>query len=172
MSFGRCSFNPKFIVIDLEIERTHYSLRREHTNNIMEAMRNNHERRNIGELIVGLNFNTSNSNGGGANGRNGGEEVQKPQRQIDPYSFEYYARLTWDRTYSSIRYPSINVANFEIKQTIINIISNSVSFYGLSSKELNIYLHSLLYLCITFGINGALKDTILLITPILFVGKC
>ena len=60
----------------------------------------------------------------------------------------------------SIRNPTIQANNFEIKLGTIQMIHNSVEFRGLPNDDPNDHLVSFLEICDTFKYNGVTEDAI------------
>ncbi|KAL0445896.1 UNVERIFIED_CONTAM: hypothetical protein Slati_1717500 [Sesamum latifolium] len=77
------------------------------------------------------------------------------ERPMMEYSFP-----TADGTISSIAKPSVEVNNFEIKPSIIQIIRSSVQFSDLPDEDPNKHLINCLEICDTFRFNGVSNDAV------------
>ena len=60
----------------------------------------------------------------------------------------------------SIRRPTIQANNFEIKPAIIQMIQQTVQFRGLSQEDPNVHIANFLEICHTFKHNGVTDDAI------------
>ncbi|XP_017973358.1 PREDICTED: uncharacterized protein LOC108661397 [Theobroma cacao] len=67
-----------------------------------------------------------------------------------------YAILLMQGLLSSIRRPTIQVNNFKIKPTIIQMIQTLVQFGELPNNEMNVHIVNFLEFCDTFKHNGVL----------------
>ena len=91
------------------------------------------------------------------NGGNQGAEIVPAQNNDRPL-YEY-ARPQVTGFRSSIRRPSVEANNFEIKPAaFIQMIQNSVQFSGSSLDDPNAHLANLLEICDTFRYNGVFDD--------------
>ncbi|XP_062115708.1 uncharacterized protein LOC133829893 [Humulus lupulus] len=95
--------------------------------------------------------NVANNNLNQGNAGNVAAEADLPLRD--------YVLLTVTSVHSSIRPPTMEVNNFEIKPSIIQKVQNCVQFGGLPNDLL---ITNFLELCDTFKMNGVSNDAILL----------
>ena len=63
-------------------------------------------------------------------------------------------------TQRSITRPSINSNNFEIKPSLIQMIQNTVQFFGISKEDPNDHIAEFLELCDTIKMNGVTEDAL------------
>ena len=63
-------------------------------------------------------------------------------------------------TQCSIARPSINSNNFEIKPSLIQIIQNTVQFFGMTKEDPNDHIAEFLELCDTIKMNGVTEDVL------------
>ena len=86
--------------------------------------------------------------------------LEQANRATNQRSLIDYATLTVEGTASSIRRPSIQANNFEIKPGIIQMIQTSIQFNGLPSDDPNQHIANFLEICDTFKQNGVTDDAI------------
>ncbi|WRX08623.1 Retrotransposon gag domain - like 6 [Theobroma cacao] len=89
------------------------------------------------------------------NGNNAINLVPEANRTLRDYVVPLLQGL-----HQSIRKPSINANNFEIKPAYIQMIQSSVQFGGLPSDDPNSHLVNFLKICDTFKYNGVTDDAI------------
>ncbi|XP_017982310.1 PREDICTED: uncharacterized protein LOC108663236 [Theobroma cacao] len=89
------------------------------------------------------------------NGNNAINLVPEANRALRDYVVPLLQGL-----HQSIRRPSINANNFEIKLAYIQIIQSLVQFGGLLSVDPNSHLENFLEICYTFKYNGVTDDII------------
>ena len=65
----------------------------------------------------------------------GAVRVENPRRTLMEY-----AQPSIDGTASCIRKPQVQANNFELKASYVNMIQNSVQFYGLPSENPNLHI--------------------------------
>ena len=63
-------------------------------------------------------------------------------------------------TQCSIARPSINSNNFEIKPSLIQIIQNTVQFFGMTKEDPNDHISEFLKFCDTIKMNGVTEDAL------------
>ena len=63
-------------------------------------------------------------------------------------------------TQRSITRPSINSNNFKIKPSLIQMIQNTVQFFGMSKEDPNDHIAEFLELCDTIKMNGVTEDAL------------
>ncbi|XP_075640377.1 uncharacterized protein LOC142612142 [Castanea sativa] len=71
-----------------------------------------------------------------------------------------YATPSVNGATSSIRRPTIQANNFEIKPAIIQMIQQTVQFGGLSQEDPNVHIANFLEICDTFKHNGVIDNEI------------
>ena len=69
-----------------------------------------------------------------------------------------YALPSLNETTTNIRRPAIQANSFEIKPAIIQMIQNTVQFYGLPNKDPNAHIANFLKICDTFKPNVVIDD--------------
>ena len=63
-------------------------------------------------------------------------------------------------TQRSITRPSINSNNFEIKPSVIQMIQNTVQFFGMTKEDPNDHIVEFLELCDNIKMNGVTEDAL------------
>ena len=83
------------------------------------------------------------------------------RRELEgPRSLRDYAKPAVDNVQSSIRNPTIQANNFEIKPSIIQMIQTCVQFGGAPNDDPNLHLSSFIEICDTFKYNGVSEDAV------------
>ncbi|XP_021279860.1 uncharacterized protein LOC110413413 [Herrania umbratica] len=110
-----------------------------------------HRRENLQVATLNQTMAEDNNN----NGNNAINLVPEANRALRDYAVPLVQGL-----HQSIRRPSINANNFEIKPAYIQMIQSSVQFSGLPSDDPNSHLVNFLEICDTFKYNGVTDDAI------------
>ena len=85
-------------------------------------------------------------------------EENNGENQVPNQTLKYYYIPNVE--ISSIRRPTIQANNFEIKPAIIQMIQSSVQFGGLANDDPNLHIANVLEICYTFKHNGVSDDAI------------
>ena len=141
---------------DPEIERTFRRLR----NLVKERVSSKRERPIMEETPV---LRVGNMEGIGNGAAVGAAGIQNNRRTLMEY-----AQPSIKGTASCIRKPAIHTNQFELKPSYVNMIQNSVQFYGLPTEDPNLHIAYFLEICDMFRVNDVPNDAIRQIIPFFF----